>query len=130
MALLSCSVFLVEDEALIRMMVADMVEELGHSVGAEAGRLDEAVALARSALFDVAIMDVNLAGEIVTPAAEVVASRGLPIIFATGYDASALPEKFRDRPMLRKPFRTSALEDAIKLAVWQTGLRDDLGTKL
>jgi hypothetical protein len=72
-------------------MVADMVEEPGHSVGAEAGRLYEAVALARSALFEVAIMDVNLAGEIVRPAAEVVASRGLPIIFATGHDASALP---------------------------------------
>jgi CheY-like chemotaxis protein len=121
MPLLSCSVFLVEDEALIRMMVAEMVEELGHTVCAEAGRLNEAIGMARSALFDLAIMDVNLAGEIVTPAADMVASRGLPIIFATGYEASALPERFRNRPMLRKPFQMDAMEDAIKRAVRQTG---------
>jgi CheY-like chemotaxis protein len=120
MPLLSCSVFLVEDDALIRMMVAEMVGELGHTVCAEAGHLNEAIALARSALFDLAIMDVNLAGEIVTPAADIVASRGLPIIFATGYDASALPERFRDRPMLRKPFRMDDMVDAIKRAVRQT----------
>jgi CheY-like chemotaxis protein len=121
MPLLSCSIFLVEDDALIRMMVAEMVEELGHTVCAEAGHLNEAIALARSALFDCAIMDVNLAGEIVTPAADIVASRGLPIIFATGYDASALPERLRDQPMLRKPFLMEAVEDAIKRAVRQPG---------
>jgi hypothetical protein len=52
-------VFLVEDEAMIRMMVADMLEELGHIAAAEAGRLDQALQLARSTDFDVAILDVN-----------------------------------------------------------------------
>ena len=37
------SVFLVEDEVMIRMMVADMLEELGYSVAAEAGEIDEAM---------------------------------------------------------------------------------------
>jgi hypothetical protein len=66
-------------------------------------------------------MDVNLAGEIVTPAADMVASRRLPILVATGYDASALPERFSDRPMLRKPFLIDAMDDAIQRAVRQTG---------
>ena len=56
-----CSVFLVEDEVMIRMMVADMLEELGHSVAAEAGEIGEAVKLAQSTEFDIAILDVNAA---------------------------------------------------------------------
>nr|WP_276576271.1 response regulator [Bradyrhizobium zhengyangense] len=53
---------LVEDEALIRMMVAEMVEELGHRVTAEAGTLEAAIATARDSAFDVALLDVNLGG--------------------------------------------------------------------
>ena len=55
-----CSVFLVEDEVMIRMMVADMLEELGHSVAAEAGEIGEAVKLAQSTEFDLAILDVRM----------------------------------------------------------------------
>ena len=51
------SVFLVEDEVMIRMMVADMLEELGFSVAAEAGEIDEAIRLAETAYFDLAILD-------------------------------------------------------------------------
>jgi CheY-like chemotaxis protein len=108
-------VFLVEDEAMIRMMVADMLEELGHSVAAEAGQLDKATELARSTDFDVAILDVNLGGKIITPVAELIASRGLPFIFATGYGAAGVPEELRDRPALQKPFEIQALAEALNL---------------
>ena len=57
-----CSVFLVEDEVMIRMMVADMLEELGHSVAAGAGEIGEAARLAQSTECDVAILDVNVTG--------------------------------------------------------------------
>jgi CheY-like chemotaxis protein len=106
-------VFLVEDEAMIRMLVVDMLEELGHIAAAEAGRLDQALQLARSTDFDVAILDVNLDGEIITPVAELIEGRGLPIIFATGYGAAGVPEEFRDRPTLQKPFEFKALETAL-----------------
>lgn len=56
------SVLLVEDEVLIRMMGADMIEELGHRVVAEAANVDQAIGLARSTSFDLAILDVNLDG--------------------------------------------------------------------
>jgi hypothetical protein len=62
-------VFVVEDAAMIRMMVVDMLEELSHSVSAETGRLDQAMQLAQSTDFDLAILDVNLDGKIVTPVA-------------------------------------------------------------
>ena len=49
--------FLVEDEVMIRMMVADMLEELGYKVAAEAGDITEAMRLAQSTDFDLAILE-------------------------------------------------------------------------
>jgi CheY-like chemotaxis protein len=86
-----CSVFLVEDEVMIRMMVADMLEELGHSVAAEAGEIGEAVRLVQSTEFDIAILDVNVNGKVITPVAELITARNRPFIFATGYGSSGLP---------------------------------------
>src|SRR3981189_1660956 len=74
------SVFLVEDEVMIRMMVADMLEELGYSVAAEAGDINEAIKLAGTAKFDIAILDVNVNGKVISPVAEVIASRNRPFI--------------------------------------------------
>src|SRR5450432_862229 len=76
------SVFVVEDEAMIRLMVMDMLEELGCRVAAEAGDVEEAVKLARSADFDLAILDVNVKGKLITPVAELIRARRRPIIFA------------------------------------------------
>jgi DNA-binding response OmpR family regulator len=64
------SFFLVEDEALIRMMLVDMLEELGHAVVAEAGRIEDALRLAHDPGFDIAILDINLGGPTSTPVAE------------------------------------------------------------
>jgi DNA-binding response OmpR family regulator len=102
-------VFLVEDEGMIRMMVTDMLEELGHTIAAEAARIDQALELARSAEFDLAVLDVNLNGKIITPVAELIRARGRPIIFATGYGSEGLPDQFRDLPALQKPFQQDAL---------------------
>jgi CheY-like chemotaxis protein/ketosteroid isomerase-like protein len=106
-------VFIVEDETMIRMMVVDMLEELGHMITAQAGQLDHALGLARAAEFDLAILDVNLHGHFITPVAELIEDRGVPIIFATGYGAAGVPEEFQDRPTLQKPFDFRALESAI-----------------
>jgi CheY-like chemotaxis protein len=106
-------VFLVEDEAMIRMMVVDMLEELGHTIAAEAGQLNKAIELAQSTDFDMAVLDVNLDGKMITPVAELIKARGLPIIFATGYGAAGVPEEFQDRPALQKPFELEALAAAL-----------------
>ena len=55
-------ILVVEDELMIRMLLEDMLGELGYTVAAEAGRLEEALAAAQSAEIDVAILDVNLNG--------------------------------------------------------------------
>ena len=106
-------VFVVEDEPMIRMMVTDMLEELGHRLVAEAGDVEDGAKLAQRADFDLAILDVNLKGKLVTPVAELIKARGRPIIFATGYGSDGLPEGFRDLPALPKPFQLETLAAAI-----------------
>jgi CheY-like chemotaxis protein len=98
---------------MIRMMVADMLVELGHSVAAEAGEIGEAVKLAQSTDFDLAILDVNVNGKVITPVAELINARNRPFIFATGYGSSGLPEEYRDRPALQKPFQLETLAQVI-----------------
>ena len=70
------------------MMVADMLEELGYSVAAEAGEIGEAVKLAQTTEFDLAILDVNVNGKVISPVAELIQARNRPFIFATGYGSS------------------------------------------
>jgi len=111
------SVFLVEDEVMIRMMVADMLEELGYKVAAEAGDIEEAMRLAQSTEFDLAILDVNVNGKVISPVADVIKAKGRPFIFATGYGSSGLPEQYRDRPALQKPFQLEALSKTIESAL-------------
>lgn len=108
------SVLLVEDEVMIRMMVADMLEELGYVIAGESGDIDEGIRLVQAIDFDIAILDVNVNGRVITPVAEAVQMRGLPFVFATGYGAQGLPEKFRDRPTLQKPFQIETLARTIE----------------
>ena len=111
------SVFLVEDEVMIRMMVADMLEELGYRVVAEAGEIGEAMKLAQTAEFDIAILDVNVNGKVISPVAELISARKRPFIFATGYGSAGVPEQYRDRPALQKPFQIETLARAIDTAL-------------
>jgi CheY-like chemotaxis protein len=111
------SVFLVEDEVMIRMMVADMLDELGYTVVAEAGEIDEAMRLAQTTYFDLAILDVNVNGKVISPVADVIKAQNRPFIFATGYGSSGLPEEYRDRPALQKPFQLETLGRMIDTAL-------------
>ena len=78
-------VLVIEDEMMIAMLLEDMLADLGHQVVGVAGRLDVALELARDADADLAILDVDLGGESSFPVAEVLTSRGLPFLFATGF---------------------------------------------
>jgi CheY-like chemotaxis protein len=115
------SVLVVEDEVMIRMMVTDMLVDLGHSIAAEAGEIDEALRLAESADFDLAILDVNVNGRTIEPVARAVERRKLPLLFSTGYSVDALPESFRGHPSLQKPFRIDTLQSAIDEALKAAG---------
>ncbi len=108
---------LVEDEALIGMMIAGMIEELGHTVVAQAANIEDALKLARTADFGIAVLDINVGGDRIEPVAEIINDRRLPFVFASGYGAAGMPEKFRDRPILQKPFVMERLGEAIQKAL-------------
>jgi CheY-like chemotaxis protein len=109
-------VLVVEDELMIRMLLEGMLTDLGHSVAAEAGGIEEALTLAKEAEFDVAVLDVNLNGKPITPVVEVLVARGLPFVFASGYGQRGVPEPYRNSPALQKPFQSDALAKAIEQA--------------
>jgi CheY-like chemotaxis protein len=109
-------VLVVEDELMIRMLLQDMLDDLGHILAGEAGGLDEALALAQQADFDIAILDVNLNGQPISPVVEVLIARGLPFVFATGYGQRGVPEPYRMIPTLQKPFQADALALALEAA--------------
>jgi CheY-like chemotaxis protein len=69
--------------------------------------------LAQSAEFDLAILDVNIDGKQIIPVAELIKTRGCPIIFATAYGPDDLPEAFRGYPILQKPFELDTLAKVI-----------------
>jgi CheY-like chemotaxis protein len=104
---------IVEDEIMIRMLLEDMLQDLGYGIAASAGGLDEAVRLARDTEFDVAILDVNLNGDSVYPVADVLMERGVPFVFSTGYSDRGLPEPYRGHPTLQKPFQLDNLDQAL-----------------
>jgi CheY-like chemotaxis protein len=110
-------ILVVEDELMIRMLLEDMLGELGYTVAAEAGRIDEALQAAKTADFDIAILDVNLDGEPVLPVADALAARGRPFVFATGYGERGLPERYSDRPTLKKPFQMDGLKQLLQSAL-------------
>jgi len=109
-------VLVVEDELMIRMLLQDMLADLGHTLAGEAGRIEEALALAKEGTFDVAILDVNLNGQPISPVVEILIDRGLPFVFATGYGRRGVPEPYRNTPTLQKPFQADALAQAIETA--------------
>jgi CheY-like chemotaxis protein len=110
-------ILVVEDELMIRMLLEDMLGELGYTVAAEAARIEEALEAAKNADFDIAILDVNLNGQPISPVADALVARGMPFVFATGYGERGLPEPYRDRPTLKKPFQMDGLKQMLQTAL-------------
>lgn len=106
-------VLVVEDELLVAMMIADMLTELGYEVAGTAGNLKAALEKASTLAVDFAVLDVNLNGERSFPAAEALAARNIPFLFATGYGSRGLEHRYTQVPALKKPFDLKALEKAI-----------------
>jgi CheY-like chemotaxis protein len=108
-----CRVLVVEDEALVAMLVEDMIHDGGGEMVGPASTLTDALAFARETQADVALLDINLKGVLAYPVADVLRERGMPIVFTSGYGSAGLIERFQDCPMLDKPFDQPSLEHAI-----------------
>jgi CheY-like chemotaxis protein len=106
-------VLVVEDEALVALQLEDMLSDLGCAVVGPAARVGQALELLRAQKVDAAVLDLNVAGELVYPVADALASQGIPFLFATGYGAAGLTEGYRSRPVLQKPFLLTELRKAM-----------------
>jgi CheY-like chemotaxis protein len=104
---------IVEDEMFVAMLLEDMLHELGYEVAGMASRVATALPLVDTLDFDFAILDVNLAGEMSFPVADVLARKGVPYLFSTGYGRPGIVEAHADRPVLSKPFSSGDLQSAI-----------------
>jgi CheY-like chemotaxis protein len=109
-------ILIVEDELMIRMLLEDMLGDLGYEVAGEAAKVQEALEAVNSIDFDLAILDVNLEGQPSAAVADALSARGRAFVFATGYSESGLPEAHRGRPVLKKPFQADQLGRVLETA--------------
>ncbi|WP_105374058.1 response regulator [Neorhizobium huautlense] len=108
-------ILVVEDEMTISLLVEDMLTELGHEVVDLAMRLKQAEEMAATFDIDLAILDVNLDGHKSFPVADILAARGIPFVFATGYGAAGIDPGYQQWPVITKPFLIDDLRRAVEL---------------
>jgi DNA-binding response OmpR family regulator len=108
------SILVVEDEAMIGMMLEDYLDMLGYRLHAVATSVDEACDHARAGGFDAALLDCNLQGEKSWPVADILSEKAIPFVFATGGMADDLPTAYAGSPTLAKPFTIGAVERALE----------------
>jgi CheY-like chemotaxis protein len=102
-------VLIVEDEAIVSFLVEDMLRDLGFAVVWHATSVEEALTILGDRRPDAAVLDVNLAGEMVFPVATHLATSRIPFIFATGYGRKGIPDAWNETPVIQKPFDIETL---------------------
>lgn len=115
-------ILVVEDEAAISLLLEDMLLDFGCEVVGPAARLASALELVGRETLDLAILDVNVAGEPIYPVAQALADRQVPFVFSTGYGNAGIKDAYRDRPVLQKPFAQHDLKQKLLIARRADGL--------
>lgn len=110
------SALIVEDEALVAMLLEDLLDECGFQ-SVVCGSVDEAMLSMAQADFKLAILDVNLGGSLSYPVADALIVGNIPFAFATGYGRSGVDAKYADVPVLHKPFDSGRLKKVVNQLV-------------
>jgi CheY-like chemotaxis protein len=106
-------VLLVEDEALVGLMIADFLSELGYRVTGPFTKTEDAMETAETAPLAAAVLDVNIAGVEIYPLAEALQRRNVPFVFVTGYGVDGIDKRFAGVTVLQKPVDREALRYAL-----------------
>jgi two-component SAPR family response regulator len=106
-------VLVVEDEYFIADEIAEALREAGAEVLGPVPELKEALRLLELEKVDLAILDINLKNGITFEVADLLATRNIPFVFATGYDRSSIPERHKTRAVWEKPFNARDLVDSL-----------------
>ena len=121
-ALSGLRVLVVEDEPFVQLDLAGILKGAGASVAGPAANVAEARRMMIAGGFDMALLDVNLGGENVSPIAEALIARGIPVVFATGYrDLELLSPRLRHLPRLQKPFSSREVVMSLTAVVPRLG---------
>jgi DNA-binding response OmpR family regulator len=107
-------VLIVEDEPLVAALIEEHLLDLGCAVVFSARRLSKAQESLEKTEIDAAILDVNVAGESITPFAAGLEERGIPFVFASGYGSNGIEPRWMTREVLQKPFSAEELEKALR----------------
>jgi DNA-binding response OmpR family regulator len=105
---------IVEDEALVALLIEDALTDMGLKVAGSVSGVQGAIDFLQQASPTGAILDVNLGGEQVFPVAKLLNDRKAPYMFLTGYGDLGLGEDFSGRPVLQKPFSLDEIQLAVK----------------
>jgi Response regulator of the LytR/AlgR family len=103
------SVLVVEDDYFIAVELCRFLSAAGADVLGPARDLETGLAAVREGHIDCGVLDINLRGRMAFQIATELRARDIPIIFATGYDASMIPAELADTPRLEKPVDLAAL---------------------
>jgi CheY-like chemotaxis protein len=114
-------VLVVEDEALVAMMLEDMLDTIGYRVAGVASNIEQAQQTIVDTAFDVVVLDVNLKGALSFGIAEKLRAMGVPFVLSTGYGQMGVPPAYRDAPIIAKPFRVADLQQALEAALKPVG---------
>jgi PAS domain S-box-containing protein len=107
-------ILVVEDEALVAIEVAGLLEEAGWSVVGPVASVSRAMALIHQQGCDCAVLDVNLGPETSEPIAAELEHRGIPFIMVSGYARQQIPRRLSAAPFLSKPIRPKALVSEVR----------------
>lgn len=110
-------VLVVEDEAMVAMLIEDMLEDIGCKVIDSIASLAKACDAAATADLDLAMLDMNIAGEKVFPVAQILRERRIPFLFSSGYGEAGLPAEYATCQVLSKPFSQESLKEKLVLAL-------------
>ena len=108
-------ILLLEDEYIVAILLETELNDAGAIVLGPLGKLENAIDLIKSGEpIDAAILDLNIRGELSYPAADLLSKRGVPFIFTTGYDGSAMPSEYANFPRCEKPVSASKVVLALQ----------------
>ncbi|WP_142847104.1 response regulator [Telmatospirillum sp. J64-1] len=117
-------IMIVEDEAIVAMLLLDTLEEEGYSVLGPFASVAQASASLGKETPEAAVLDVNLGDEKVYPVADLLAQRNIPFMFITGYGLSGIDPAYRHVPVVQKPYAPDQV-----LALIRTLLQERAGAE-
>ena len=102
-------ILVVEDEYFLAIEIEDALTTAGAEVIGPISDLEGAMAQVRDDGFDLAVLDINLGGDLVYPIADALKERDVPFLFASAYTSADIPERHRARRLIEKPFNLRTL---------------------